>query len=67
MSYDNVTNQYKAYLSEFSIKTKLRTYEEAIKDNRWIHSMQQEIKALLENGTWKIVYLPIGKRVIDCK
>lgn len=36
VSYDNVSSKYKAYLSMFSTDTKPRTFEEAIKDKRWI-------------------------------
>lgn len=29
--------------------------------------MQQEVQALEENGTWKIVELPEGKNIVGCK
>lgn len=38
-----------------------------MKDKRWINAMQQEVQALEENGTWKIVELPKGKNIVGCK
>lgn len=67
VSYDNVSHKYKAYLSAFSTEVEPRTFEEAVKDTRWIHAMQQEVQALEENGTWKIVELPKGKNIVGCK
>lgn len=65
--YDNVSSGYRAYLSEFSTEVEPRTFEEAKKDQKWILAMQQEVQALEENDTWKIVELPQGKNVVGCK
>lgn len=37
------------------------------KDQRWIHAIQEEIKALEENKTWSLVPLPENKHTIGCK
>lgn len=65
--YDNVSSKYKAFLSEFSTDIEPKTFEEAAKDKRWVLAMQQEVQALEENGTWRIVELPQGKNVVGCK
>jgi len=39
----------------------------AVKDQRWVETMKQEIEALKSNGTWKVMSLPPGKRAIGCK
>ena len=43
------------------------SFKEAVKDPRWIETMQSEIKALEENSTWSVVDLPPGKKAIGCK
>lgn len=43
------------------------TFEDAVKDKRWIKEMQDEISALERNKTWEIVYLTPGKKAIGCK
>lgn len=67
VSYDNVSSKYRAYLSEFSTDVEPKTFEQAIKDKRWIQAMQQEVQALEENGTWEVVKLPEGKNIVGCK
>ncbi|GJX71810.1 ribonuclease H-like domain-containing protein [Tanacetum coccineum] len=41
--------------------------EEASKDINWINAMNNEMQALYENGTWELVDLPIGRKVIGSK
>nr|GEW83783.1 putative Gag-polypeptide of LTR copia-type [Tanacetum cinerariifolium] len=43
------------------------TYAEAIKDNRWVEAMNQEIKALNKNNSWVITELPEGRKAIGYK
>ena len=46
------------------------TYEEAVScsdSSKWMIAMQEEMKSLHKNGTWDIVRLPKGKKVIYCK
>ena len=40
---------------------------EAINDQRWVASMQQEMKSLLDNKTWCLVKLPKGRRAVRNK
>ena len=67
MSYKDISPSYAVYLSKFSIETEPISYEEAIKDKRWVDAMKLEIQALEENGTWEVVKLPAGKSAIGCK
>lgn len=46
------------------------TYNQAIKSeakDQWISAMNQELKSLHLNKTWKLVPKPVGKRIVDCK
>jgi Reverse transcriptase (RNA-dependent DNA polymerase) len=44
-----------------------KTVEEALKDPKWIHAMDLEMKALNKNGTWSLIELPKGKKSVGCK
>ena len=67
MSYKDISPSYAVYLSKFSVENEPRSYEDAIKDKRWVEEMKLEIQALEENGTWEVVKLPAGKSAIGCK
>ncbi|PWA72013.1 hypothetical protein CTI12_AA274590 [Artemisia annua] len=43
------------------------TYEEAVKDSRWVEAMNLEIETLNRNGTWEVVELPAGRKTIGYK
>ncbi|MCH87512.1 LTR retrotransposon like protein, partial [Trifolium medium] len=44
-----------------------QTFSQAVKDERWRLAMQEEIRALDNNGTWTFETLPQGKKAIGCK
>ncbi|GJS49217.1 putative reverse transcriptase domain-containing protein [Tanacetum coccineum] len=44
-----------------------KTYFEASKYSHWIDAMNQEMNALLRNGTWELVELPEGRKAIGSK
>nr|GEW16910.1 ribonuclease H-like domain-containing protein [Tanacetum cinerariifolium] len=44
-----------------------KTYFEASKYSHWIDAMNQEMNALLRNGTWELIDLPEGKKAIGSK
>ncbi|CAN6447769.1 unnamed protein product [Victoria cruziana] len=43
------------------------SYNEAKNDKNWINAMNEELFALQNNNTWKIVDLPLGKKSIGCR
>ncbi|XP_070037098.1 uncharacterized mitochondrial protein AtMg00820-like [Nicotiana tomentosiformis] len=67
LSYDKITPTYHSYLAKFSTLIKPQTFKEAVKDERWVEYMKQEIKTLEENKTWEVVTLPKGKNIVDSK
>ena len=42
-------------------------FEEEVKEEKWIHAMNEEIEAIERNNTWDLVDLPIGKTNIGVK
>lgn len=42
-------------------------YEDAIKDDKWVNAMDDEIDAIEKNQTWELVSLPKDKDVIGVK
>ncbi|XP_049394571.1 uncharacterized mitochondrial protein AtMg00820-like [Solanum stenotomum] len=67
LCYDLLSPTYHKCLIAHTCDVEPKSYHEAVKDDRWILAMQQEIYALEENGTWDIVDLPPGKNVVGCK
>ena len=43
------------------------TYKSALKVPVWFQAMQEEIKALHDQGTWSLVSLPANKNLVGCK
>lgn len=67
VSYALLSPRYQAYLSQISKNTEPKSYEKAVQDQRWVEAMQHEIAALEDNGTWSVVPLPPGEKVIRCR
>lgn len=67
LSYDKVSPSYHRYLANFSALVEPRNFQEAAADAKWIQAMQQEMQALEDNNTWKVVDLPPGKHAIGSK
>lgn len=42
-------------------------YEQAVKVKDWRIALDEEIKSIEKNGTWKLTKLPDGRKVIDLK
>ncbi|XP_075096212.1 uncharacterized protein LOC142174332 [Nicotiana tabacum] len=51
ITYDHIVPKYQSYLSQFSVEVEPVTYQEAVKDKRWVEAMKSEIKALEDNHT----------------
>lgn len=55
-------------MSKFTIPiAEPKCYRQAIKDEKWIQAMKQEIQALEDNKTWLVIDLPNGKNTVSSK
>lgn len=66
LCYNNLSTHNQSYVKAFYCIIETQTYREACKDTNWIHAIQEEIKALEDNHTWRLVKLPPGKVPIGC-
>jgi hypothetical protein len=68
ISYENISTNYKAFLTTISKGVEPIHYKEAMRDPKWCKAMQEGFNALeKKNKTCEIVQLPKEKRVIGCK
>lgn len=42
-------------------------FEEAIKEDKWVKAMDEEINMIKKNNNWELVDCPQGKEVISLK
>ena len=43
------------------------TFKEAVKEQKWLKAMDEEIAAIEKNNTWELTELPMGQRTIGVK
>lgn len=67
ISYEKTSPKYQCYLTKVSKLVEPERFQEAAKDPRWIEALKQEVLALEENKTWKIVTLSAGKNTVGSK
>ena len=59
---DNFSVNYRTFLAAIIKGKDPKSFKEAMKYKEWRKSMQAEIRALEDNGTWTLERLPPGKR-----
>ncbi|KAL6565862.1 hypothetical protein OROHE_004917 [Orobanche hederae] len=64
ISCDNFSQPYQKFLAAVITGDEPRSFKEAMKNDGWKQAMQEEIKALEDNGTWTLEHLPPGKRAL---
>ncbi|GJT33267.1 ribonuclease H-like domain-containing protein [Tanacetum coccineum] len=65
--YFKVNYEIFCFVSQLNKTREPKTYFEASKYSHWIDAMNQEMNALLRNGTWELVELPEGRKAIGSK
>ncbi|GJY26343.1 putative RNA-directed DNA polymerase [Tanacetum coccineum] len=67
VTYVNLSRSNFCFFTTLNKTTKPTTYDEAIKNPKWIESMNNEIEALLRNNTWTVCDLPKGRKPVGSK
>ncbi|CAN1192604.1 Retrovirus-related Pol polyprotein from transposon TNT 1-94 [Linum perenne] len=67
ISYHNLSPSQQHFSLSISVEPEPQTYWEAVRSENWKQAMNDELQALVSNGTWVITELPAGKRAIGCK
>ncbi|XP_028067006.1 uncharacterized protein LOC114269855 [Camellia sinensis] len=66
LSYQRLTKNHRAFTSRISHFFVSRNIQEALDDLNWKLAVMEEMNALKRNGTWEIVDLPKGKKIVGC-
>ncbi|GAU26253.1 hypothetical protein TSUD_224440 [Trifolium subterraneum] len=51
----------------FNAEAEPVNFEDAVKDEKWLNAMNEEIESIERNNTWELVDLPHGKKAIGVK
>ncbi|KAL6311472.1 hypothetical protein AAG906_012053 [Vitis piasezkii] len=67
VSYDHLSSSSSVLVASIDYISVPKTVTEALNHPGWKNAMLEEIYALEDNHTWKLVDLPQGKKVVGCK
>jgi len=67
LSYEHIKPSCHKYISALSATVDPVTYAQAVQDPKWCTAMNEELRALENNGTWQVTSLPHGKVAIGYK
>ena len=67
MSYDHLSSSSSVLIASIDSISSPKTIKETLNHPGWKNAMLEEIHALEDNNTWKLVDLPQGKKVVGCK
>lgn len=67
VSYSRISPGYTSFLTMVDTLRTPSSYEEAVKNQNWQEAMEEEMAALLKNGTWELVSCPQGKKPVGCR
>lgn len=67
MSHHVFTPKCQSYMNKIDQIPIPYTFSQAAKHSDWLNAMKEEFHALESTNTWKLVPLPAGKHVVDCK
>ena len=66
-SYDHLSSRSCSFIASVDSIPLPHKVSEALAHPGWRSAMIEEMDALTDNGTWDLVRLPVGKKVIDCR
>ncbi|GKE24076.1 ribonuclease H-like domain-containing protein, partial [Tanacetum coccineum] len=64
VGYSKLNSENFCFVTQLNKTREPKTYFEASKYSHWIDVINQEMNALLRNGTWELVDLPEGRKAI---
>ncbi|GJW82057.1 ribonuclease H-like domain-containing protein [Tanacetum coccineum] len=64
VGYSKLNSKNYCFVTQLNKNSEPKSYFEASKYSHWIDAMNQEMDALLRNGTWEIVELREGRKAI---
>ena len=67
MSTEKPSMQHQSFLSAIDSIRIPTSIQEALKDENWVRAMNEEMKTLEKNETWKIVERPKDKKAVGCR
>lgn len=67
ISYSQFSSAYSSFCANISQYKTPTTYAQAKKNPLWCASMNDELNALVDNNTWILQLLPLGKHIVGCK
>ena len=67
LTYQNLSQTHRAFLSNLHTIPILRNLFEALRDKKWEDAMKVEMEALAKNNTWELVKLPKGIKPVGCR
>ncbi|GJT87072.1 ribonuclease H-like domain-containing protein [Tanacetum coccineum] len=67
VGYSKPNSENYCFITQLNKKFEPKSLSEASKFPHWIDAINQEMNALLRNGTWYIVELPKGRKAIGSK
>ncbi|XP_062114174.1 uncharacterized protein LOC133825214 [Humulus lupulus] len=67
ISYNHLSKHHRAFIANISELVVPRNILEALDDPNWNLAVMEEMNALIKNGTWEIVRVPKGTKIVGCK
>ncbi|KAJ9671119.1 hypothetical protein PVL29_027218 [Vitis rotundifolia] len=67
VSYDHLSSSSSVFVASIDSISIPKTVIEALNHPGWKNAMLEEIHALEDNHSWKLIELPQGKKVVGCK
>jgi len=58
---------YHAYVHPLPENLEPSNIQQAMKHSHWRQAISEEFDALIRNGTWTLVPLPLHQNIVDCK
>lgn len=64
---NHLSESNKSFVCQLSFVRIPNSMQEALSNQNWQAAMEEELRSLKKNDTWKIVDLPIGKKSMGCR